>query len=560
MMYIVFWALSLASCLLFVALAVRLVAHIPWRRYRIDLGVIAACIPLALITLANVFAAMMLYYRILPAWLSPYTLSWTIAYIAGAVLIIWRARILCKTEAGAAPPARFWPLARIFSTFGVALFAAASTLWLMDIAVRSELGAMQTNAVALMLSLAQPWVPPERNAATHYNKAFALLPHYKTLRSWFFENRVEEPAFDAASPEVATFLQQHRTSIELLHRGASMPDCYLGETCDEPWSSARNLRMYALSANLLSIEARALAKNGDWQAAFRSVGHIRNMAEHMARNPGVISIVFATGVDFTALATLEHILALHSGVLPNEWLADIQREEYFRAGAVRSWRFDEAAFIHSLATMPTHITLDGHSWVWAPCHGRLGTSLWRIFLYRPDILAYRPMKRKALDFFSKPIYEVRDEIEHFDAFHKDKWRGLISHIAMSNVDYAWVADAEARHRLASLAVAVKQYEGEHGHYPASPEELVPVFISMVPADPYDGKPLKMVAADGGIVLYSIGRDFEDNGGVFSMSGFGVIREDVTYCLGGAYQARRLQPSIESMKKFYEHPHKPPRAK
>ena len=41
---------------------------------------------------------------------------------------------------------------------------------------------------------------------------------------------------------------------------------------------------------------------------------------------------------------------------------------------------------------------------------------------------------------------------------------------------------------------------------------MPEFLPEVPADPYDGRPLRLKRTDGGLVLYSLGRDRKDDGG------------------------------------------------
>jgi hypothetical protein len=41
---------------------------------------------------------------------------------------------------------------------------------------------------------------------------------------------------------------------------------------------------------------------------------------------------------------------------------------------------------------------------------------------------------------------------------------------------------------------------------------VPKYLDEVPADPFDGNPLRMSAKDGGVLIYSIGPDGKDDGG------------------------------------------------
>jgi hypothetical protein len=63
-----------------------------------------------------------------------------------------------------------------------------------------------------------------------------------------------------------------------------------------------------------------------------------------------------------------------------------------------------------------------------------------------------------------------------------------------------------------VALAVERYRLRHRDWPASLDRLKPDLLAEVPLDPFDGKPLRYLKRDGGIVVYSVGRDGEDNGG------------------------------------------------
>ena len=67
-------------------------------------------------------------------------------------------------------------------------------------------------------------------------------------------------------------------------------------------------------------------------------------------------------------------------------------------------------------------------------------------------------------------------------------------------------DGDATRGLVRLAVAATAYKAKHGKPPEKLAELVPEFIPEVPPDPYDGRPLRLKRTDGGLVLYSVGRD------------------------------------------------------
>jgi hypothetical protein len=73
--------------------------------------------------------------------------------------------------------------------------------------------------------------------------------------------------------------------------------------------------------------------------------------------------------------------------------------------------------------------------------------------------------------------------------------------------------AETERSLVICAIVLKRYSLRHGTLPASLDALVPEFVSSVPIDYMDGKPLKYhLNAGGAFVLYSVGADGKDDGG------------------------------------------------
>jgi hypothetical protein len=75
------------------------------------------------------------------------------------------------------------------------------------------------------------------------------------------------------------------------------------------------------------------------------------------------------------------------------------------------------------------------------------------------------------------------------------------------------ADQVAHLRAARAALAVERFRRTHdGMPPESLEALVPSLLATVPADPYDGKPLRFKKLEPGYVVYSIGSDGQDDGG------------------------------------------------
>lgn len=66
---------------------------------------------------------------------------------------------------------------------------------------------------------------------------------------------------------------------------------------------------------------------------------------------------------------------------------------------------------------------------------------------------------------------------------------------------------------ALVALALELWHRRHGEWPAKLDELVPDLLPAVPPDRVDGQPLRYVIRDGRPILYSVGRNGLDDGGV-----------------------------------------------
>lgn len=76
------------------------------------------------------------------------------------------------------------------------------------------------------------------------------------------------------------------------------------------------------------------------------------------------------------------------------------------------------------------------------------------------------------------------------------------------------AESEARRRLVVIAIALERHHHRHGAYPKSLEKLAPDLLKTIPVDFMDGQPLRYRPTDDGhFVLYSVGLDCVDDGGL-----------------------------------------------
>jgi len=76
-----------------------------------------------------------------------------------------------------------------------------------------------------------------------------------------------------------------------------------------------------------------------------------------------------------------------------------------------------------------------------------------------------------------------------------------------------IDQANTRRDATIAAIALHRWRLEHGSFPSTLEPLVPDALPRLPLDMVDGQPLRYVLAAEGPVLYSLGADKDDDGGV-----------------------------------------------
>jgi hypothetical protein len=82
--------------------------------------------------------------------------------------------------------------------------------------------------------------------------------------------------------------------------------------------------------------------------------------------------------------------------------------------------------------------------------------------------------------------------------------------------------------LARVATALERYRLAHGNYPETLDALAPQFIAQLPHDIINGQPLHYrLSNDGQFVLYSVGWNETDDGGVAGLTANGKSLDNQT---------------------------------
>ena len=277
------------------------------------------------------------------------------------------------------------------------------------------------------------------------------------------------------------------------------------------------------AARLLSLDARVKAAQGQAPRAMEDIRAMFGMARHSRMSPILISLLVACHIDDGAVHTLEEMLKSAQAPAPLLAGLGLSASEEFERSLPLALRMEEMFALSvmidlgSAEDVSVFDALNMQGAEPSALQKVLSEPLvvgWRVFLSQEEMVAHRTAIREYQRLAAMPYYEAVGEWRKLSQPESLCQRGLMVKILMPSLRSCpkMMARADARHAVAWMAVAAARYRAEKGRMPETLDALVPEYLSAVPRDPFDGKPLRMVTRDGRLVFYSIGLDMKDDGG------------------------------------------------
>jgi hypothetical protein len=514
---------------------------------------------LSLWALAALGLALVLRFKIqsYPHWFY-HDLARAALFFAGAALIAWRGRRQVGPDPDGPRAAASWPMGRLFAMAAAAALLWGVTLWAFCAHAAAQVEAARRDARELALSMEPPAVQEERNSAGVYRSAFAMasdLPmaddaEREEVRSWFSTQDWD----NAPSAKMLEHLKRGEPALSELRRALALDDFRIGRDYARPsldeflhtddWYRARDL---------LTIDARARCFHGDTVGALRDVAAMRRMAYHRSKDPTCSYMDNALKLYSSAAWLLEAILARTQPsadalkVVPLVGNVDLEKSWRLALHLEEAVSLAEIAMVEEVAFDQTRVIGDESLPVrlFAKPSFRLWLIGWRTFYLAPDLADYRARMRAVHGLAAKPYSEARDGWRQWSRDREDRPHGVITELFLHNFD-AWARGSSmnmARTRLTDLALAATNYRAQHGLYPTTAEDLIPAFISAIPEDPFDSRPLRMRVAGDGLLLYSVADDGRDDGG--AERDYRTRTGDITFCLGTKLWRERRDASARA---------------
>jgi len=561
MEYGILWILALLSSLLFTALAAALFSSFNGKLWRI-LGMLAVVgAILFLFGFFSLFTGMMFYNNlIVPSWLFPYTVSFSLAYLIASIFIL---RKSLSTKAGP-PPGRDWKITVITSACFASLILTLTTFNLIDLNRQIEFSNVNSDLKTRLLEFYPPKPPPELNSYTCYKQISSALDEEEKTQILDFV----KPDRDPMAPEIKALLGRNQQLVKMLHQAIKRPSYYWGSPFESYLillSPPTDVTDYRVMADLLGLRSKVEVLSGNYLGAIEELKAIRSMVNHLQITPDFFLWFMSLAVTKQECDFLEYSLARAPSVNGLFSFPIKATPSVFQSCRGLVFQQEATELQLPFLMMQRKDTMDDLLRIYNEMYESFGAappvilpyilhpvprSIWRVFLGKSYLDEVRD-KWKKINEITDPGFRHWRDLVPLRKELEGKRESLLNSILLYN-NYTFdsvnqntsaliyidrIASLDAYRRIMDGAVAVSAYRESKGTYPETVYDLVPEFLEKILIDPYDGKPLKIKKVQGGLVLYSIGPVSRD------LEGKSSERMPIHFYIGlQAYEKYRVDPA------------------
>jgi hypothetical protein len=297
-------------------------------------------------------------------------------------------------------------------------------------------------------------------------------------------------------------------------------------------------------AKLLWVDGMVAAQDQQIDRALTSAVAILNIGHSIGDEPLLISQSQRLGIQRLALVTIERALA--QGQASPKSLEAMQRlleDEAAQPLLLQAFRAERAGTYHHMKAV-----LSGE-WKYSLrfFQGRIANKLplrWNRYIdmviVRRTYPEYFRLLTALVEIAKLPPEKQLPQIQLLDGpagqmpKEFESWFQATARSALTFLrNQAWL-------RCAITALAAERFRSAHGSWPDSLSALAPEFLARMSIDPFDGQPLRYVRLKDSVVIYSIGPDGADDGGLVNRLDFQPAKSDVGFQLWDV--SHRRQPS------------------
>ena len=402
-----------------------------------------------------------------------------------------------------------------------------------------------TDYVAQLNRIVRPVADESMNAATLYEKAAEL---YKGSTDEEFSKLLQEK-YGETTPEekqrIEKWIAENNKIFDLIMTGAQKPYYWQEYKGDAMMAILiPNLADFRKLAKALRWKIWLAAEQGRYEGAFTNIKVSYKLGQQLKGDVILIEQLVGIAIETLAVGTLRDVLGEYEIDSPK--LATLQEDfeqmiasEDFKVSlkAEKLFMYDEIqrcftedrfggghlypSRVMALGALGNGNQLSTYEIIFeviSSQEGWLGAA--QVLFFHPNKQETLQMVESFYDFLEVIVPKTPGQmhIEEFDP-EKEAMTIIKGNMLLEFLTPALWKVSELGHRVkmdveATLTlIAILRYRQDKGGYPENLEELITGgYLKRLPIDAWSDKPLVYRATDNNFILYSIGRNFEDDGG------------------------------------------------
>jgi len=371
---------------------------------------------------------------------------------------------------------------------------------------------------------------PEENSALVISESYKLLGNFEQRKPLWELGKLPDIAAIKSSPQqlltppsinlIKTTLGAFQPSLDEAKKVAKLPEgrfeiTYapnIANTILTPLDTTRPV------AELLAMDAFIEAQDGKSQQAMESTQAIFNIARSIREIPFIISFGVQIEICAQSIRMLERTIALGepSKDSLSQFQSLVENEASFPmflyiAKANRAVNYAILSALKKdkdiIKTLQKDLDLKADE-----------ATATKLVLEEPNILSWLLKYSNSLVAIANlPIQDQKKIATELTLKLNEKPN--LRKLLTGDPKNMWIY---TNRNLASLncaitGLAMERYRITNGKWPRKLEELVPEYLAKLPTDPFNGEPLLVGTILGGLVIYSVGPDLQDNNGLIDNS-------------------------------------------
>jgi hypothetical protein len=384
---------------------------------------------------------------------------------------------------------------------------------------------------------------PNQNAATYYQKAFDALTKMPA-EGWYIRRVLPADMNEAQIQFLESWLESNSQAINYLNQAIQQPYHWV-----QAYSENNSLGHIDLSyladfrqaAYCLKFQSKLRAATQEINQAFESAMHLKKMSVHLYDSKMLIAQLLGMAVD--GLAIQAAFQTLDSNVIDSKTLAHFQSqleqaprpditnsfpaEKLSAYDAVQRVFTDDGAgdgrlIPHKLFSYREYLKLHG-----AVSEPRFYSTIPVIYLKTVWASLNHPTRRETLQLVEE-VYELLDKLAGRTPWQMSQQGTSYDQQLqdLTHENYFITSRFARRGRMCEIyyrcnatndalitTITILRYKADNNQLPDNLDQLVSAgYIKQLPMDPYRSGPLTYKRIGNDFKLYSLGADFDDDGG------------------------------------------------